>query len=609
MADPLFSCFLRKSAAGAVSSALQGETSGKRVPASGERPVWFAVRTTVAALTALTVADALQTGHPWWAAMTVWLVAQPTRGLLLERVLARFAGSVAGAAAGAAILLALAGAPLPSLAALALWLMLCAGVGSQFRHFRNYACVLAGYTAVIIVLSALADGLHGNAMAGERVICTMIGIVCATLASLGGLPVAPVGQLSGRLDRLLQRCLDRVEYGLCEGGAPSPPLALLAEIAAVERDIDNDTAGAPGGRHTAWQTRNITGLLLELIALTPLTPTSGERRPGLIASGQPGRDRVAALAARCSDLTAAHTPPATAAALSLGPVLHELSAILHPTAEASLQKRGGEEDLASALLAALRPATALLLASAIWWCSGWEYGAVMVMTAALFSVLFSAHERGNEALIHVLIGTLLGALGGTLTALFLLPHAGHFAAVLLCVTPFLALGAGLMRRPLTARMAIDMNMTFLLTAQPGSPFAGAAHALNQSAAIILGVLVAGAIYWLCLPATPGVHRRRRAQRIVSCARAVYAAQTFTGATAAHHRLRCTLATLLPLCHPTDRVFVLALACLARSRPVLVHRAGGTAPNSILAASAGEALYRALAALSTYVTSPSIDDRN
>jgi Fusaric acid resistance protein family len=123
-------------------------------------PIWFALRTTGAALAALALADGFNIQHPWWAAMSAWLVVQPTRRLLLERSLFRLAGTVCGALAGAFILHGLQDRPLLSIAAVTLWLALCAGLGSNFRHFRNYGFVLAGYTAAIVVLFSLGDRTH-----------------------------------------------------------------------------------------------------------------------------------------------------------------------------------------------------------------------------------------------------------------------------------------------------------------------------------------------------------------------------------------------------------------------------------------------------------------
>jgi uncharacterized membrane protein YccC len=86
---------------------------------------------------------------------------------------------------------------LPSLAALASWLALCAGLGSIFHHFRNYAFVLAGYTAAIVVQSGLGDGSFDPGLALDRVICTIVGIACSTLASLHGMPAGSARERQG----------------------------------------------------------------------------------------------------------------------------------------------------------------------------------------------------------------------------------------------------------------------------------------------------------------------------------------------------------------------------------------------------------------------------
>jgi uncharacterized membrane protein YccC len=112
-------------------------------------------------------------------------------------------------------------------------------------------------------------------------------------------------------------------------------------------------------------------------------------------------------------------------------------------------------DISSVLRAASRPVIALAIAVAIWWSTAWQAGALMAMTAALFASLFSSHDQGNQMLVHVLIGSVLGALAGIVARLFVLPYAHGLLPTLLCIAPFLLLGAWLMRRPATVKMAID----------------------------------------------------------------------------------------------------------------------------------------------------------
>jgi uncharacterized membrane protein YccC len=63
----------------------------------------FAARTTAAAQLALLAAWALGLQHTHWAAMSVWLIAQPTRGLLFEKSVLRVVGTFAGAGASLAL--------------------------------------------------------------------------------------------------------------------------------------------------------------------------------------------------------------------------------------------------------------------------------------------------------------------------------------------------------------------------------------------------------------------------------------------------------------------------------------------------------------------------
>ena len=64
----------------------------------------FAARTTAAAQLSLLAAWSLGLKHTHWAAMTVWLTAQPTRGLLLDKSVLRVVGTLVGAAVGFGLL-------------------------------------------------------------------------------------------------------------------------------------------------------------------------------------------------------------------------------------------------------------------------------------------------------------------------------------------------------------------------------------------------------------------------------------------------------------------------------------------------------------------------
>ncbi|MFG1480449.1 MULTISPECIES: FUSC family protein [Hyphomicrobiales] len=550
-----------------------------------EKPAIFAVRTTIAALLALAAAAALDIQHPWWAAMTVWLVAQPTRGLLLERSLARLAGTGCGAAVGAVILYGLEGRPLLSLVALVPWLALCAGFGNLFRHFRNYGSVLAGYTAAIIVLFGLDAGRTDAALAMDRVLCTIIGIVCSAIASIRAIPGRDQESLDRRLDHVICLSLDLVQAHLCNGSSRYSPERLVVEIGALERTADEMAAGSVTGRRLATHVRCVAGLLLELAALTSQPAARAVDGPARV--GGTGNGRIADLAASAM---ASGRP-------DLGSVLGELSLVVNlPRRAVLFGDLWAEVDPSAILRAAARPIVALSLASVIWWSTGWSVGAMMTMTAILFSSLFSSNDQGNHLVLQVLIGTLCGAVFGVAARLFLLPEAGSLPAVLAIVAPFLLFGAWLMRGSITAKMAIDLNMTFLLTAQPFSAPAAPDIVFSETGAIIVGVAIAVATFWLILPATPGHRFLQLAHRIVDLTRRAASGGDITGLL---RRVRAANVKLLHVSDPASDLSRAARDCLAAVRRAVVVREYPNCPE-VSPAAADDTLRRASAALNALI---------
>jgi len=70
---------------------------------------------------AFAVASLLHISHAYWAAMTVWVIFQTTRGLMIMRGFWRIAGTIVGAALGFAIL-HMVGDPYVQILCLSLWI-------------------------------------------------------------------------------------------------------------------------------------------------------------------------------------------------------------------------------------------------------------------------------------------------------------------------------------------------------------------------------------------------------------------------------------------------------------------------------------------------------
>ena len=95
--------------------------------------LYYTLRTATGACLALWLAWAAGLEHPQWAAMSVWIASQPTRGMLLEKSLFRALGTLVGAVFGVALVALSGNQPWALVLGLAVWVSVCAGMGSVWR--------------------------------------------------------------------------------------------------------------------------------------------------------------------------------------------------------------------------------------------------------------------------------------------------------------------------------------------------------------------------------------------------------------------------------------------------------------------------------------------
>src|SRR4051794_19520208 len=163
----------------------------------------FSLKTFAAAMLALYVAFSLDLPRPYWAMLTVYIVAQPLSGMARSKGVYRAAGTLTGAAFAVLAVPNLVAAPELLSLAFAAWLALCLYLSLLDATPRAYAFMLAGYTAAIIGFPSVAapEGIFDTALARSEEI--LLGIVCATLIDMLVLP-RPVGPVfSARLDAWL----------------------------------------------------------------------------------------------------------------------------------------------------------------------------------------------------------------------------------------------------------------------------------------------------------------------------------------------------------------------------------------------------------------------
>ncbi|CDG39245.1 Hypothetical membrane-spanning protein [Asaia bogorensis] len=146
--------------------------------APSAQSVEFALRNTIAALLALGIAMWMELDSPIWATMTVWAVAQGTRGESLSKARWRIVGTVIGAMAAIGLFTVFPQQPLLFFLTLALWMGLCAGLATFVSNFRAYALVLSGYTCAIIAMGAVYDPENVFMIAVSRSTYIALGVIC-----------------------------------------------------------------------------------------------------------------------------------------------------------------------------------------------------------------------------------------------------------------------------------------------------------------------------------------------------------------------------------------------------------------------------------------------
>lgn len=477
----------------------------------------YALRTAVAACLAIWLARIMGFEHPQWSGMTVWAASQPMRGNLLEKSLFRILGTLVGALYGIGLLVLLDGLPWAILAALSLWLACCAAAGNLLRGFASYGAILAGYSAAMVAL------LHSTASAGpfavglDRVATVLLGVVVALAIGWAFASADNLDDPYLRVRQLLGRTLSAVADHLMGGAPPArrEQHRLLAQIADLEDGLDGRAAGSLRARVIV---RSLRRMLFAQVALLLWV-----RRPPGVEISSPAIASLRRAAQACNE------------AAQSGLVEAELNAALEQVSDEELretltdlnvalasyrQANRGELhpgkawrplplhlDWVGAAQAWARAGCVTFLVGAIWLTTGWDAGAFMLLGICIMMTIFSTSENPASVLRYVVVGQTLGILGALCCRWFVWPMAQSEAGLILSLMPFVLAGGVLMgHRKGAGPIGFDYNMVLLLLLQPHWPLTGTfAHALQLSAAVVLGPIIAIAAYLCIFPVS--AHRK------------------------------------------------------------------------------------------------------
>jgi uncharacterized membrane protein YccC len=196
----------------------------------------FAIRVWLATILALFVSFWLQLEAPTTSALTVAILAEPTRGQTLDKAAFRLLATVIGVTASIAITGVFSQARDLILAAFAAWLGICVFAAKLLDGYRAYAAVLSGYTVGLIAIQQIDHPQH----------VFESGIARGAAITVGILSIAVVNTLIFPSDR-------------------QP--AMLAQLTAIHRRV-REYASAAFRREPSNSAAFLT-LLREIVALRP----------------------------------------------------------------------------------------------------------------------------------------------------------------------------------------------------------------------------------------------------------------------------------------------------------------------------------------------------
>ncbi|TDA42591.1 FUSC family protein [Burkholderia pyrrocinia] len=505
--------------------------------------VAFALRNTAASLLALYIAFRMNLDDPKWAASTVWIVAQGSRGMGLSKSQYRILGTAIGAAVALALTGAFAQTPELFLTALAAWIGLCAGVATFQRNFRAYAAVLAGYTAAIIAMDAASAPLHAFDIAIARFLYVVIGILCGAAFETIFAPGAPLTDVRTRLARYLDRAVAVGAGALRREPNGAAVHRLFADALELDTAAEYAAAGAPPVRNAIGHLRAAAlGVLTAQAAgqairehaarggdaPDPLVDDAARLLDGVAASREPGASgdlgrEMAALRSRVNDAlrseAAGSAGPDTSRLLMLDRLAALLAGFDHAFASQARLDRSEppptrvryafHHDAVLAWHNGIRAFVAVLAASALWILTAWPSGAGFVAITAVVGALFSTRPNSVRAVVGFLKGSACAAVAGVVCNFILLPAVSGFEMLAYILGVFL-IGTGIaMRHPRTATMGSAFSIFFWnFTSPDNTARIGDAAFLNDAVSTLLGIAFGALVFALVFPGDPGTSRRR-----------------------------------------------------------------------------------------------------
>lgn len=489
----------------------------------------FALRIWIAILAALYAGFWLQLDAASSAAITVAILALPTRGQAIEKAAFRLIGTIVGVVASIVIVGAFSQTRDLLLAGFAVWIGLCIYAAGLLDGNRAYAAVLSGYTVGLVAMQQIDTPLQVFNAGVQRGAAIAVGI--GAVALVNDLLAAPdrhpgvaaqLADLHRRVRAYAKAVLRR------EAKDPESTAGLMREIATLRSDMSSVATESSSGtvRSTAARGALVT-LLAELHAARVLHVLPASLEPA-------ARDRLIAGLDR-DDVERDPTMPDAAE-----PAVGDAMAAAVAWASNELRRRDQEvrEDLAAlragkpprrlwrapfyrchrlAAQAGVRAALWLALASVVLVVGGWPTSELSLALVPVVIGLGATSPNPRAFTIMALIATPIAVVLAGVLEFLVLDGADQFQLLALALAP-VAIGATLlMTKPsptLTSLGRLGLIFTLAIIS-PSNP-----QSYNPQSYLVASLLICLSVGLLLaaqflVPPLSDEHRR---QMLVSAAR-------------------------------------------------------------------------------------------
>ncbi|HEY4075120.1 MAG TPA: FUSC family protein [Herbaspirillum sp.] len=506
----------------------------------------FIVRVLTMAFVTLWLAYRLELDAPATSVITVFIVALPSSGMVLEKAFFRLIGTLIGCCA-ALILIGLLPQAAPLLfICLALWVGLCTCGAAMIRNSKSYGFLLAGYTACMIVIPSVNDPSQLFTLAVTRVSEVGLGILCSVFISDALFPRHQgdlvMQAVKGRYERLIALCRDTLENKLAPAEAEVMHLRFAADVAALET---SRSAAFFEAAHSYGESRNLhifnsafMAALTTFYTLHRLLHRLRQNSSAMVA------DLTEAIC-RCF-LSALDSDPAEGSAEAARLHIRERAERLRKemiVGDISEMERIGLDTIIELLdrfakniydfqvvyfaiaqkkrlplhawpfhtyaprtpfpivfASGIRAAIALLVTAAIWYYLAWPYAATALLITVIFTALAASSANPTKMIYQIVTGFFIGVPLAFICDFFLMVHAEGFPMLMLCIAPFAMIGTYLMTMPKYYGVGLGLNLFLAQLIFPENlARTDPAAFFDNCIALILGGGLAWVVYVLVLP--------------------------------------------------------------------------------------------------------------